>query len=296
MPTVTEHPKPSFEIVLNGPHYFPGDVITGSVKRRAGNVGLVSPHASVRLKFTGCTVVRFDSDLTVRKPQKYSETITSKIDLLNEQYTLHDGPLHIPKSQNQEPVSWPFSIPLPLHPSPACVTAEQHNPPFLSLHPDDIETHNLPFTFNDRGMAQNTGFSPAYVEYALIAETSEEHGGHRRPLITTIHINVRPPPTPPIIDSSLHHREVRRMIQTHRLTHPTHHLNLLQKTKEVFQLSGKVPYYLFNVQVDYPTAIQLDSPSPLPFFLRIGPAREGDVNAPPTVFANSLTTTTLPFH
>lgn len=146
-------------------------------------------------------------------------------------------------------------------------------------------------------MAHLSDYCPAHIEYTLIAEMLEEHSGHRRPIIARTPIKIRPPPTPLIIDSALHHREVRRMIQSHRLNRPNNnHFNLLQKTKQVFQLSTKVPYYLFNIQVDYPTTIQLNSLSPIPFLLRIGPAREGDVNAPPTVFANSLTTNTLPFH
>lgn len=101
MPVVERSAKPAFEIVLNAQYYFPGDVITGSVKRRAGNVSIVSPHASVQLKFFGRAVVQVDSDRTVRRPNRYNETVTSTIGLIDEQYTLFDGPLHIPVSPGQ---------------------------------------------------------------------------------------------------------------------------------------------------------------------------------------------------
>lgn len=299
--------KPSFEIVLDSPSYFPGDVIAGTVKKRAGSAGFVSPRAIVNLKVFGGTIVHVTADarrggykidrMLAALAFTASDIYRSSIKVFEGEFLLYDGPIHIPPGPDHEETSWQFTIPLPLNPVPVRVSPEQQEASFVPLSPGQVVTQILPFSFNDHLRYDPT--CPAGIEYGLVAEMFEErHGRHydKSPTLTaSTFFNVRPPPAPPILDSHLKSFECRRMVSTHRLLSPPPSplaSHLPSKPKQSFfkkilaSSSSKEPYYLFNLQANYPTTIQLDSIHPIPFLLRIVSARQQDVNAPPSLFAN----------
>ncbi|KAM7208349.1 hypothetical protein V8F20_001327 [Naviculisporaceae sp. PSN 640] len=314
VPEANTMAKPSFEIVLDSPSYFPGDVITGTVKRRAGFAGFVSPRAIVNLKVFGGTIIHVAPDTRRGHEGSYridrmlaalaftaSDIYRSSIKIFEAEFVLHDGPIHIPQGQDHEETSWQFTIPLPLNPVPVRVSPEQQEASFLPLTHGQVATQTLPFSFNDH--LRYDPNCPAGIEYGLVAEMFEErHGRHydKSPtMVASTFFNVRPPPAPPILDSQLKSFECRRMVSTHRLLSPPPSpsssgspSHLPPRPKQSFfkkllsSSSSKEPYYLFNLQANYPTTIQLDSINPIPFLLRIVSARQQDVNAPPSLFEN----------
>ncbi|KAM7220463.1 hypothetical protein V8F06_004242 [Rhypophila decipiens] len=291
--------KPSFELILDSPCYFAGDVVTGTVTRRSGFAGLISPRSIVNVKVFGGTKIHVEGD---HRRNHHTADRNWDLRLFQDEFILHDGPVHIPPGPDQEPVSWPFSIPLPLNPGPIQgLTRDQYEASYLPLSPEHTATHDLPFSF---GNPYETS-CPALVAYQLVAEILEERHGHRDkgpPLITSTFVEVRPAPSPPIIDSNFKHFERRRLLRSERLASPPSPAALLPQQpkesffKKLFSTSSPPPCCLFNIQINYPTIIQLDSINPIPFLARIVSLRPEEVNEPPNILNNMISNPGHSFH
>lgn len=255
----------------------PGDVITGRITR---SVPGVSPRATVTLRLLG----RAKTKITVTHSNGQSTTHSHYrnrypfFDPTQTRQFLHDGPLHLPLGAHggAPPLTWPFAVTMPLHPSPSAVRSENTSPDvaFLSLQPEAIAAAPLPASFAASGSQGNTYFE-TYVEYHLEAELLDS-GSHGRAVTAVMPIYVRAPPLPPtpITDFAVQRRCLPGGISKYRLVPglETAELSFKQKTRQLLG-SSKVPMFSFVMQVDCPAILQLGHPAPIPFAMRIVPHR-----------------------
>lgn len=249
----------------------PGDVITGRITR---SVPGVSPRTTISLRLLGraktkITVTRHHGQSTTRSHYRnrynfFGTTQTRQF--------LHDGPIHITPGA-AEPLSWPFAIDVPLHPSPHAVRSEggTADTSFLSLTPEDIASAPLPASFFAYGSHINTKFE-TYVEYHLEAELMDS-GSHGKAVTAVLPIRMQSSCMPyPLTDFDIQRRSLTGSISTYRLVPGMENadLSFKQKAKQLFG-SSKVPMFGFALQVGCPAVIQLGNPTPIPFSMRIVP-------------------------
>ncbi|EON98414.1 hypothetical protein UCRPA7_6063 [Phaeoacremonium minimum UCRPA7] len=185
---------------------------------------------------------------------------------------LFEGPIHVPP--DGEPQVWPFAIAVPKGPSPRLVSSgNEQKYSNLSLKLEDIEKQSLPPAFYYAGDSWGKKFH-GYVEYYLEAEIRLSGSGS--PAGTaTLPIFVRPPSSPiPITDFDLKGRSFGGLIKSQRLVPgmETTELSFKQKTQKFFG-SSKVPEFIYSLEIDYPTVIQLGNPNTIPFKIRLLPNR-----------------------
>lgn len=269
--------------------YCPGDIVIGSVVRKAHTV---STRAWVTIKLYG----RAKSKITVRRSNGNNQTTKHYRGRFNffapdETYQkLFDGPVHIPPGG--DPQTWPFALTIPTGPSPRIVkTGNDQDISYLPLNDAAIAAGSLPASFEFENHGWGKQFH-GFVEYHFEAEFWQENKSGRS--TATLPISIRAASTPyPIVNFDLKRHTFPGSIKTQRLIPgmETAELSFRQKTQKLFG-SSKVPQFLFSVQVDYPGAIQLQNPIPIPFVIRVlpNPERTSDIIAdvPQTIALTSL--------
>lgn len=267
MPRTELTATPALEILLDSAQntYYSGDTISGRVARSAP---LVSSQARLTVRLNG----RTKSKITVHRGNAGTSVYRGRFNLFNSEENkkqLEDGPLHI--EADAERREWPFTLTVPSQPDPASVMSENDQKfSYLPLGQRDIASHPLPPVFFTKGVFINTGYH-CFVEYFVEAELFVE--GTKKVDRATIPLSVlAQPTTDPASDLELVKRSFLCRISTYRFTQgeASGSLSLGQKTREFFG-SAKVPQLVFSLQVEHPTAIQVDNPDPIPFRLLILP-------------------------
>lgn len=144
---------------------------------------------------------------------------------------------------------------------------------FLSLRPEDVASSPLPASFAAEGRHSNVKFE-AYVEYHLEAMLMIT-GSQAKDVTAVIPIQMCAPMLRhPLSDFDIHRRSMQGLVSTYCLVPGLEktELSFKQKTKQ-FLGSSKVPMFGYTVHVDCPAVIQLGSPTPIPFSMRIVPDR-----------------------
>ncbi|KAH8688449.1 hypothetical protein BGZ61DRAFT_453226 [Ilyonectria robusta] len=268
MPLTSVHSTPMLGIRLEGgqTEFAPGDTVTGCVYRQAQ---IVSPDASIILRLHGRTKSRIHfsrGDLGV-------ETYRGRFNLINtadHTQTLFQGPLHLPDGSDEQ--VWPFTITLPKYVDHTTLGKVPELCSWLPYTGGDVATRPLPSTFHQ----QHSGFRATiegFVEYFLRAELNVAGQGSSDVKEAVLPLNVRTlDPNAPIADFKLMPFRSPRTLSSFRLIPGNEdvELSFSQKTKRLFG-SKKVPTIKFNVEVDFPTVIQLENPNHIPFLVRLIP-------------------------
>ncbi|KAH8883135.1 hypothetical protein GQ53DRAFT_584156, partial [Thozetella sp. PMI_491] len=245
-------------------HYCAGDVIIGTVSRKAH---VVSPRGWVTINLLGRAKTKLE-----RRSGKHTHTFRGRFhffDMNQMKQKIHDGPLHVPPGG--EPVSWPFSITIPTHANPRSVrSGNGPDNSYLSIEPNDIANHQLPSTF----AASYYGFGPdfeGYVEYYLEAELRLE--GHSHVDKATYPIFFRAPSTlTPISNFERRSAVANATVSSLHMVPGMEAAELSFKQKaQTFFGSTKIPNFSFTSEFSSPTMIQLGHPLPVPFLLRVKP-------------------------
>lgn len=277
MPPATS--KIGFELGIeldNAQHaYHPGDIITGRVTRALPGV---SPRTQVSLRLLG----RAKSKIIVSRNNGQSTNRSVHRNRYNffeptqTRQFLYDGPVHITSDGLREPLSWPFALEIPLHPSPHAVMSEggTADTSYLSLDPEDIASAPLPGSFTAYGYHSHAKFE-TYVEYHLEADLLDS-GSHGKSVtaVLPIHIRARPSMPYPLADFRIQRQVLQGQVTTYHLVPGMENaeLSFKQKTKQLMG-SRKVPVFGFSLEVECPAAIQLGDPTPIPFTMRVVPSK-----------------------
>lgn len=276
MPPAVHRAGTELKIVLDyGRPCQSGSVITGSVVRTAPGV---SPRATVSIRLLGraktkIIVTRSTGQGTSRS---YYRNRFNFFEPTQTRQFLFDGPLHIAPGPAGDAASWPFSIHVPLSPTPRALRSEgggNADTSFLSLRPEDIASSRLPASFVTEGRHRYIKFE-AYVEYQLEA-TLMTSGNHGKDVTAVLPIQMRGSPMQnPLSDFEIHRRSMQSSVSTYNLVPGMHNVELSfkQKAKQVLG-SSKVPMFGYILHVDCPAVIQLWNPTPIPFSIRIVPDR-----------------------
>lgn len=265
MPHAVVQSSPELAIVLDQRTAFMGgDTVSGHVIRKSH---FVDTNASVVVSIFGRAKARFtvSSGMTHRVCRScfYFFHDTS------EARKIYQGPLHIP-SDSSGPGKWPFSITLPEQPS--LTSLRRDNPDEKTYVPlNDVSLQALPPSF----LNKRDRFIGVYVEYYLKATL--RGGGKNKPSQAIRPIIVRPISSPnPIADFALMNRsDGNHKIVSQRLVPGMEdaRLSLGQKMKKTFSLS-QVPAFVFSLDLDVPSIVQMDNPSTVPFQVRANPLWE----------------------
>lgn len=183
---------------------------------------------------------------------------------------IFQGPIHIPKSEEEH--VWPFAIKIPTNVDP---TAADPASQILSRLPADSESITsgpLPSSFEVETHG-NRSTTMGFVEYFLRAElqlTGQGSVDVSEALFPIIIQSMHPYPS--IVDFKLQPIISTRSISSFRLLPGNEKSgpSFSQRTKKLFG-SSKVPGLCFNAQVDFPSVIQIDNPKPIPFTIRLTP-------------------------
>ncbi|KAJ3524500.1 hypothetical protein NM208_g12040 [Fusarium decemcellulare] len=261
MPQTTTAASPALGIRLeDGPTYAPGDTICGVVYRKAP---AVSPKCTVTIQLAG----RAKSKIVVSRGNNSSSTYRGRFNLIPKQGNHHkifQGPLHV-TGQNDEQV-WPFAVTLPTHVNPSYLGALDQESAYIPL---STTNHPLPSTFT----LHTSGFTEGFVEYFLHAQLSMMRDSRYTSAESTLPIKVNSlNPDPPIADFSLRLSRISQLVTSYRLVPGMEDakLSFSQKMKQTFSTSS-VPEFSFTLEVEVPTKLQLDNPTPLPFRVRAVP-------------------------
>ena len=260
---------PDLAIHVEGPtHFTPGDTISGTVDRASH---FVNPHANVTLTLHGrvhATVKRSPNDVT-----DY-ESEFSLFDTRATTLTLWDGPVHV--EEGGDPASWPFVINIPpfVHPGTSRWSRELDK---TSYEPLDVGQRPLPdtFAFNSSGLTYGLN---TFVEYYLEAKLAVTHRGAWSTEEATMPVVLRTlHPGPPIdhFDGRLQRCYRDGRFLSHRLLPGCENMRLSssQKMQRLFH-SRHIPSLAVEYVAETPDVIQLDNPTPVPFFLRARPKWE----------------------
>ncbi|KAF5020006.1 hypothetical protein F66182_7971 [Fusarium sp. NRRL 66182] len=247
-------------IRLEGSAYAPGDTIVGCVFRKSH---IVTPGATVTISLFG----RAKTKIVTRNANNHTVTHRGRFTLVprnGRPQTIFQGPLHIEVNQDEQ--AWPFAITLPRYVDPRHLEGEAQDHSYL---PVEARDHELPPTYT----LPSSGRTEGFVEYVLEAHLRTSRQGHcdyyeaRLPL-SVINLD----PNPPIADFGLIRSRNLRCIASYRLVPGMGDakLSFSQKMKQSLGTSS-VPDIRFSLDVDVPTVIQLDNPTPIPFKLRAVP-------------------------
>ena len=243
--------------------FAPGDTIIGNIVR---HMPIVTPEAVVSISLTG----RVKSKIVKSSGQSKHVYRDDWRLLPARQIIIFKGPLHL-AADSTEPLTWPFSIPIPTEQANSCRIGHGKNACLLPLDQDHPNHHILPGTF----FAENVGFGPtAYglVEYFLQAHLYYISGGDRKSLDAVLPITLR---------HTVEHTDRRNMlrtmsrfqrIQSQRLLPGMEGADLsFKQHAQKFFHSSKVPEFHYELRFTVPEVIQLDDPAPIPIQLEIVP-------------------------
>ncbi|KAK4446391.1 hypothetical protein QBC34DRAFT_440901 [Podospora aff. communis PSN243] len=250
MPRKWSRNGPALAIQLDTPGPIkPGDTITGRVIRQ---LPLDTSRARLYIQLRGRDKVKLTvQELLISLPFRADANLLGD-DLY---HVIYDGPLHVPSPADSGEVffSCPFAITLPHH--------------------DAINGEPLPFTFHSRTRSP-TSTLRAFVDYWLEASLSNRASPSSREL-AILPLTVRHHPLPIVIhppDFPIHRWTCTKTVRTQRLLSGQSHSRLFLADTLTKTLCGStVPHYTFGVEVFCPRTIQLDSPSPMPLYVRTAP-------------------------
>lgn len=235
--------------------YKPGDVITGNVVR----IQLDQPDdVVVTLQFWG----RIKTRIAESQNNGVNGTASTRhyeggSILFNIAETLYQGQAAVGKNV------WPFTITIPdthLPPRPA---AGNTLPPSLYLR-DEHLAH----------MRQRRNY--LYVKYVMEADI-QSVSKKGKSALAMLPLNIRTPSSPtPIHDFAVLGMATEQSVKTlHLLPEYTHESLSFRQHMHSFFKRSTVPQYTFAIVTEFPTVIQLEHPTPLPFKIR-GIVRNGE--------------------
>lgn len=246
--------------------YAPGDTIIGNVVRKAH---LITPHANLKLSLWGRTKTK----ITEQYGQNRYE-YTAKWILLDAHWQqLFRGPLHVSGTGEKED-SWtvPFAVDIPTRPSESKLRCHVQPESYLPLDEASVALQMLPGSFAN---IRDAFYTPAHgiIEYHLEAILTYGYGGstvskRTTKAITLCHTSIEPPLT--FYDLQRHSKTLK--VCSQRLTPGMHdaRLSFGQRTHKFFG-SSKVPSFACAVDINVPKKVQMDSPLPIPFTIKITP-------------------------
>ncbi|VUC36014.1 unnamed protein product [Clonostachys rosea] len=261
MPSTSKKLSPDLHIVLEGGQraYAPGETVIGRVERR---YPVTCPLAIVTVSLYGRA--------TTIAPGTKSDDL-GQLKLIDGDLNTHEvfqGPLHIPKRESQE---WPFVIEIPTHIDPRSLPRQATGDEewtFLPLPRDQGILGTLPPSFEG-----SSYLSYAHVEYwvqATLNLLGQAHSGRATALlpilVSPLHLG------PPITDMGLQFASKLHHVNSFHLSpaRPNNPLSTSDKFKRIFKPRTPVPF-TFDMEVGFPSRIQLDNPNPIPFQLRAIP-------------------------
>ncbi|KAF4974602.1 hypothetical protein FZEAL_8529 [Fusarium zealandicum] len=260
MPQTCATSSPALGIRLEGDQtdYAPGDTIIGCVYRK---MHAVSPKSSVGISLHGRSKSKIDE-----QHGQHHTTYRGRFSLIPEgRYAqkLFEGPLHVAGYVEQ---AWPFAITLPTHVDPGHLNGGTQDESCIPL---DATDHVLPSTY----AWNSSGTTQGFVEYYLKAGLRMNCQNNVEVVEATLPFRVTSlNPDPPIADFQPQSSRNASSVSSYRLIPGLEDANLSwsQKMKQSFR-TPSVPAFWFNLEVELPSIVQLDNPTPIPFRLRAMP-------------------------
>ncbi|KAE8355478.1 hypothetical protein BDV28DRAFT_128959 [Aspergillus coremiiformis] len=251
--------------------YVGGDTVIGNVVRCSY---IVAPEATVTLALYG----RVKTKITVRKNYSTYGSNTShyrgRWELFHTtRQVLFQGPIHLPEGSASDPLTWPFALNIPARPSDEVLHGHSREESFLPLNTDNLAYSTLPGSFYSRSNGWRTS-SEGFVEYYLEAELRYGRAGSSEIETATLPITIRHlPPAETFGSYALQSCVVEKRIKSQRLLPGMEHaqLSLKQKIQKLVG-SSKVPEFVYTVEINWPQAIQIDKPTPIPIIVGVSPS------------------------
>lgn len=204
----------------------------------------------------------------------HSRTYRSRFDLIHENaQNIYRGPLHIVGGQK-----WEFVVTIPSHVDSSSLACRDPGKDklmsYLPLDAQNVATHPLPPSFSFKHQGGSTEME-AFVEYYLQAHLSFMKSSETELCEAVLPVRVLNP-EPNIVGYHFKRWTQSRCIYSYHLLPGMERssLSFSQKTRNLFGTSS-VPTFKFELQVDFPTVVQLDGPNPLSFKIRAVPDWQG---------------------
>lgn len=266
MPATSPLATPDLKFDVAAPagwSYSAGDTIIGCLIR---HTPIVTPEATIVLTLIGRIKTKITNRTNSAQTHYRSECILVK----SEQPVIACQPLHLPDNSGT-PLSWEFAVSIPTEPLRTAGKKLTPMTSYVPLDKDHPAHHTLPGSFissSDAIGISSTGF----VEYYLKARLRYTHKGSNKEVEAIWPFTLSHPVEYASADqlSKLSSLSCYRQIQSQRLLPGMQNANLSfkQKTHKFFG-SSKVPKLSFNLNIQYPAAVQLDNPRPIPIILEI---------------------------
>ncbi|KAJ5788153.1 hypothetical protein N7457_003143 [Penicillium paradoxum] len=252
--------SPDLTIELAAPPFWTcasGDKVIGNIVHRSS---IVAPDATLTLSLNGHVKIGV-GDKRENHRSKHQE---KRLLLAPTRRIIFRGPLHLAKEDidyQNECLSWPFEVRFPTKPWTS---------PLATFRGPRYKT--LPGSFST---GENTGNDESFglVEYYLEARLEYNRGGTFVQFIATAETKLRhPAPELPILGYALKQETAKQIIRSHGLfpDRGLSALTLRQRTQQA-RGSSKVPQFGFLIQLEVPTVVQLDDPSPFPLNISVAP-------------------------
>lgn len=256
--TVKNGPQLGIRLDRTDQTYIPGETIVGHIFRQSH---IVASNATLRISLHARSKSRM-----VARHGHITSTYRGRFDLVKSAdytQTIFQGPLHITADGGEQ--VWPFSLKLPTHIDLSAldsgVTQDQS---YLSLSVADALTHRPPPTFFAENYEYMSGMS-AFVEYVLEAELKTSSRGSSSDANATLPFKML------YLNS-----EPNNAGQSFQISHHTHAISSssLLVGQEAAGATSQIgdspelptePSLVFNIQVQAPTVLQIDSPDAVPF-------------------------------
>lgn len=267
MPRVRKFNTASLSIILDETRdsYLPGDSISGRIQRIAP---IVAADAEIKISLVG----RAETQTAFKQlSERGTSTVTHKglyrlIDPSDNNYTVCQGPLHIPEDGGAQ--EWPFSFTIPRHPASSRAPDDWF---FLPVDAASVEGQTLPVSFH---YTNPEGHDQGLVDYHLEAELHVHHSGKstQKDISTAPFFLRNYRDDPPMINSELRRDKYGQQLTSQRLIPGMEkaELSVSQKVKKIFGTSS-VPTLSYRVDMDVPQVIQLENPNYVPFRVRAVP-------------------------
>jgi len=272
---VKRGPKLAIEIDHLRTSYLPGDTITGRVIRtaqiaKAESWVCVALYGRSKAKFAhkvgGATVIH-------RSRFNFFDSMPQ---------TIHQGPMHVAPEGEGAPSAWPFSITIPSTMSIKALNDDENQGAivkgdiFLPVDADSVSQHRLPPVFfgPTKFMGKWHGYVEYYVEAQLgLARSSKDNASVVQDW-ATFPLFIRLPSTPkPTIDFGLSLKNFPCSRSAYALVPGMEEMSLRKRTKQLFR-SSTCPRFVYDLEVHYPTVLQLANPNPIPLLVKVVPNLE----------------------
>lgn len=258
----------TIELEKERPSYYPGDPLRGTIQLHLPKDSAVG---RVSVCVAGCTKSRIN-----QSNGQSTSTFRGSAELFHLEQTLHDG--HY--THKSGVLNWRFEFQVPDISDSSNVGVKWNAREGFLATTDNSELHPLPppfkFTHSKTG---KTWY--AFITYAIEAKVTEpaDHRAMKSKVLRVSRaIRILPRPTPDAVD--VNDPQQRRgtlttfTIRTLRLL-PEHasQLAVTQRMKSMFSPS-KLPRFTFDIDVSYPSIIQMYHLQPLPFVISASPRTE----------------------